>query len=324
MQLKEILKAYARVCRMEYVPLEAPGVFVPLFLASTSLQDLLNVHVAEALAIFMLLFFSGFIINALADREVDSKYKTFVSDSVNILGEKTMMGLLISHVAIALLLALHLSIAYNNYWLFTSVVIATFFGLAYSVKPFHFKIRGALQFSLMIFSIIMVSLVYYVIGGTPTIPVLFVFLSFLIVHHGIELVNQTQDYIEDKEVGLRTPAVRWGITNTLGASLVLTITGIILGFVGFYILFRNLSSLTIIGITIGFEVLFAVTLIVLLIAYYIPLKGTYRFILMSLKHISNEEKIKIIRNQLNYPRWQLTGILGITFVTTLFFIWKIA
>ena len=44
----------------------------------------------------------------------------------------------------------------------------------------------------------MVSLVYYVIGGTPSMPVLFVFLRFLIVHHGIELVNQAHDYLEDK------------------------------------------------------------------------------------------------------------------------------
>lgn len=63
----------------------------------------------------------------------------------------------------------------------------------------------------------MVSLVYYVIGGTPSTPVLFVFLRFLIVHHGIELVNQAHDYLEDKETGLLTPSVGFALKVTLRA-----------------------------------------------------------------------------------------------------------
>ena len=108
MRIGELLRAYGRVCRMEYIPLEAPGVFVPLFIAATSFQDLLSVHVVEALIIFMLLFFAGFIINALTDVEVDSKYKTYISDSVNVLGKKTLENLIVIHVALALLLTLHL------------------------------------------------------------------------------------------------------------------------------------------------------------------------------------------------------------------------
>ena len=324
MKVFELLKAYSRVCRMEYIPLEAPGVFAPLFMAATSFQDLLSIHVVEALVIFMLLFFSGFILNALADVEVDSKYKKFISDSVRILGEKTLKIMVVAHVAFALLLTLHLSIVYNNYWLLFWVSLATFFGLSYSVKPFHFKVRGLLQFSLMIFSIILVSLVYYVIGGTPSIPVLFVFLSFLIVHHGIELVNQTQDHLEDKEIGLLTPSVRWGITDTLMAAFILTIVGLGLGIVGFYFLYyNNLQNLVVFGYSIGFEILFVFTILILFIAYYIPLKGTWKFIDISLQNKTIEHKISQIKKQLNYPRWQLTGILGVTFISTLFFIWKI-
>jgi len=178
MKAIEFLKAYSRVCRMEYIPLQAPGVFVPLFIAATSFQDLLNLYVVEALVIFMLLFFSGFIINALVDIEVDSKYKTFISDAVGLLGEKTLKNLIVIHVGIALLFTVHLSFVFNDIWLLIWVLVATFFGLAYSVKPFHFKVRGHLQFSLIVASIIMVSLIYYVISGTPSIPVLFVFLSF--------------------------------------------------------------------------------------------------------------------------------------------------
>ena len=323
MSLADKIKAYSTVCRMEYIPLQAPGVFVPLFIAATSLQDLLSLHVVEALVIFTLIVFSGFIINALAYVETDKKYKSYISDAVGVLGEKTLIKLIVIHVGLALLLTLHLSIVYNNYWLIFWVSIATFFGLAYSVKPFHFKVRGPLQFSLMIFSIIMVSLIYYVIGGTPSMPVLFVFLSFLIATHGIELVNQVQDYLDDKEAGLKSPAVRWGVTPTLIASLIIAFIGIALGIIGFYFLYSSLPNLEIFGIIITFQFLFIVTLFVIIITYYFPLKGIWKFLKLSLRDISIEDKITLIRKQLNYPIWQLTGILGVTFISTLFFIWKI-
>ena len=169
----------------------------------------------------------------------------------------------------------------------------------------------------------MVSLVYYVIGGTFTMPVLFVFLSFLIVHHGIELVNQAQDYLDDKEVGLKTPAVRYGVTPTLIASLVITLIGIALGIIGFYILYTDLPNLAIFGSSVSFEALFVVTVVILALAYYIPLKGTWKFIKISLQNKTAEQKISLIKKQLNYPVWQLTGVLGVTFIATLFFIWKI-
>ena len=323
MSLAKKIKAYSRVCRMEYIPLQTPGVFVPLFIAATSLQDLLSLHVVEALVIFTLVFFSGFIINALVDVEVDRKYKTYISDAVGVLGKKTLKILIVIHVALALLFTLHLSFVFNNYWLLFWVSVATFFGLAYSVKPFQFKVRGPLQFSLMVWSIIMVSLIYYVIGGTPSMPVLFVFLSFLIATHGIELVNQTQDYLDDKESHSLTPAVRWGVTTTLIASFVLTLIGIGLGIIGFYFLFSGLPNLIIFGTTMSFELLFSATVIIILLAYYLPLKGTWKFIKISLQNNTTEHKIASIKKQLNYPIWQFTGILGVTFISTLFFIWKI-
>lgn len=323
MNLRESLRAYVRVCRMEYIPLEAPGMFVPFFLGATSIQDIIGFHVVEALVIFMLLFFSGFLINALADIEVDSKYKTFVSDSVRTLGEKTMKTLIVIHVSIAFLLTLHLCYLFNNYWLFLWVLAGTFFGLAYSVEPFHFKVRGVLQFTLMFATFVLIVLLYYVVAGMPPISVLLIFVFFLIVHHGIELVNQTRDYPEDKECGLLTPAVRWGITRTLTMALVLTLVGLGLGFIGFYVLFNDLPSLVIFGYSVSFTLLFIITVITLILAYYTPLKGMWDFIKISLNNETIEQKIILIKNRLNYPKWQFTGIMGVTIVSTLFFVWKI-
>jgi len=102
------------------------------------------------------------------------------------------------------------------------------------------------------------------------------------------------------------------------------IIGIIFGFVGFYFLYSGLPNLIIFGSVVGFEILFAITIIVLIFAYYLPLKGTWKFIKISLQNITIEQKISSIKKQLNYPIWQFTGILGVTFIVTLYFIWKIA
>ncbi len=323
MKFNEFLKAYGRVCRMEYIRLEGPGVFFPLFLAATSIDDLIDIHIIEAIAIFALLFFSGFMINSLADVDVDSKYKTFISDSVVKLGEKTIKRLIVLHVVIAFLLALHLSFIFNNYWLIVWAIIATFFGLSYSVKPFHFKVRGILQFTLMIFTFPLIVILYYVVAGTPPIPVLLIFLFFLIAHHGLDLVNQAQDFLEDKECNLSTPAVRWGITKTLIAAFILTSMGLCLAFIGFYLLYNNLSPLVVMGYPLSHEILFAITVLLLIISYHTPLKGTWHLIKISLTNESIEKKIMMIKNRLNYTRWQFAPVLGATFISTLYFIWKI-
>jgi 4-hydroxybenzoate polyprenyltransferase len=169
----------------------------------------------------------------------------------------------------------------------------------------------------------MASLVYYVIGGTPSTLVLFVFLSFLIVHHGIELVNQAHDYLEDKETGLLTPSVRWGITNTLIVAFLLTIVGLGLGFVVFYFLFYNLPNVVILGYSVSYEILFIITVVILILAYLTPLKGNWKFISISLQNKTVNQKISLMKKQLNYPKWQLTGVLGVTFISTLFLVWKL-
>ena len=309
---------------MEYIPLEAPGVLVPLFLGASSARALWSIHVVEAMAVFLLTFCSGFMANSLADVDVDSRYKTFVSDSVRFLGKRTVVGLIVAHIALALLITLHLSVAFDNYWLLFWVPLGIFFALAYSLKPFHFKVRGPLQILQNVFSLIMVSLLYYVVGGIPTAPVFLVFLGLLVAHYGIELVNQARDFLDDRESGLNTPAVRYGIRATLVASLVVTLAGLVSATAGFYVLFSELPDLAVAGVTLTFRALFAASVVILASAYYRPLHGIRGFIRISLQDSSDEHKILLIKEQLNYPMWQLSGILGVVLVATLLFAWKTA
>ena len=89
------------------------------------------------------------------------------------------------------------------------------------------------------------------------------------------------------------------------------------------LLFMPERTSLIFGSSVSFEALFVVAVIILALAYYIPLKGTWKFIKISLQNKTAEQKISLIKKQLNYPVWQLTGVLGVTFIATLFFVWKI-
>jgi 4-hydroxybenzoate polyprenyltransferase len=221
-------------------------------------------------------------------------------------------------------LTVHICVLLNDFWLFLWVIAGTFFGLAYSVKPFHFKVRGVFHVTLafgaglapMIF-------LYYIIGGIPTTSAFLVILFFIILHYGIALVNQTQDYLEDKESGLLTPAVRWGVTQTLTASLIISLIGLFLGFIGFYILFNDLPSLTILSYTLSFELLYTITVITLIISYYTPVKGIWDLIMISSGRETIEQKMNMIKNRLNYPRWQASGIFGLMVISIIFFSIKI-
>jgi len=320
MRIREIVKAYANVSRMEYASAEAPGMLIPFLLGASSVYDLVGFHIFEALIVFILLFTSGFLINALTDIEVDKKYKNFVSNSVNTLGDKTIKKIIIFQVTLALLLTVHICYLINNYWLFLWVVTATFFGLAYSVKPFHFKVRGVLHATLA-FSAGFAPMVflYYVIAGVPTTSILLVILFFIILHYGIALVNQTQDYLEDKESGLLTPAVRWGVTRTLTAAMILSIFGLALGFIGFYILYLDLQPLVLLGIPVSLNLLYMITVITLVASYYTPVKGIRDLIKISSNGETIEQKMNHIKQRLNYPRWQASGILGLALVSAIFF-----
>lgn len=319
------MRAYANACRMEYVPGEAPGIAIPLLLGVTSLSDVLAIHVIESFLVFILLFWSGFLINALADVEVDSKYKTFVSQAVNILGEKTLKKLIIFQVGVAFLLTAHICYLLNNYWILLWVILATFFGLGYSVKPFHFKVRGILHATLAFSAMFapFIFLLYVVIGGMPSLPLVLITLSLTIVHYGIALVNQSQDYLEDRETGLKTPAVRWGLTKTLKIALVLVIGGLGISIIGFYMLFSGLTPFILLGYSYNVEVVLAFTILILALTYSVPLRGLRDLIKISLTESDIKLTMDRIKSRLNYPKWQISGIMGLTILSALYFILRI-
>jgi len=300
------ITAYLKACRVEYLPAEIIGVFIP-FLLSGSFS--LEMPVIEAIIVFFLLYWCGFLINALEDVEVDKKYKRYVASAVEELGKDFLKIIILVHLTISFLLTFHISLQLSNIWIFIFVVISTFFGLFYSAKPFHFKVRGVLH-STLAFSAMFAPFLflYYVIAGFPPFPILLIIIALTVTHYGIALINQSQDYIEDKEAGLATPAVRWGLAETLILSLVLSVIGLAISFMSMIILFADR------------EILAFISILILFIAYSFPLKGTWKLIKISIGKEELMEKISRIKKMLNYAAWQMAGVIGLFIISFIIFI----
>jgi 4-hydroxybenzoate polyprenyltransferase len=220
-----------------------------------------------------------------------------------------------------MLITLHICYLLNNYWIFLWVMIGTFFGLGYSLKPFHFKVRGPLHATLALSALFTPFVfLYYVIAGMPPAPTIIIILALATIHYGFALVNQSQDYIEDKASNLRTPAVRWGLTRTLRIAFTLAFLGLCIYFIGLYLLFSLIPGFSLFGYTLSLELVFALVTVSLALGYFVPMRGLRDLIKISLSTQEIEQKMTLINKRLNYPRWQFCGLLGSMIVALLYFV----
>ena len=111
--MESLIKRYATISRWEFLPATGVAILIGVFLGTSSWGYLLNpwhlLVVLEGLVIFFLLFNVGFMINCWADWEVDEIYKKRLSETVKGFGRDTVRNMVIAHVAVALLLAAHIS-----------------------------------------------------------------------------------------------------------------------------------------------------------------------------------------------------------------------
>jgi 4-hydroxybenzoate polyprenyltransferase len=321
--MRDFLRAYALVARYEYFPAEIPGLFIPLFLGATSFGSLFSYTIIEAVVVFALLFLSGFLTNSLTDIDVDRKYKTHIPAAVNIVGRRKLKLIIALHVSTALILSFHISMVLQNIWLFGIVIIGTFFGLGYSIEPFHFKIRGiwhAVALMMSAFFIPMLFLYCVVSNNAIDLKTLLLLIGFSTAHYGIALTNQIGDYKEDMDTGLLTPAVRWGIKNTIKLSVILTTIGVIIGAYTFTEIMMERGTANLLNIGADYRLLtMGIVTTILGIAYLTPIAGTLSLYRIARRSKTIVECMDRIKKRLHYSRWQASGVFGVFIVVTMLF-----
>ncbi len=323
MKLKEFIKAYLITIRYEYIPGMIPALMVVLFLGSSSLTRFLDIEVMEALLAFSLLYFSGFLINALVDRELDAKYDTFkkgISGAVDDLGTRTLKLLIISHVGVAIALSLHITLLMDSFVPIFLVLIGSFFGLGYSVKPFHFKVHGIWHGIALGSSAFLLPFTFliFVIGQGISWPMFVFILGFSFAHYAMEFGNQAIDYLQDKKEGVMTPPVRWGLRRSLVIALWLAFVGLGIELSMLYLLILEKGNLTVLHPLLDNTVSFGLMGALLMSGYLIPIKGLWRMSTL-LEFMSEEAGMPHLQKICNYAKWQASGMVGLTIVSGLLF-----
>lgn len=311
MSIRSAVRIYTTVSRWEFLPAVLVGVMIGIFLGAESFQYLFSrgfvLYLIEGILIFILLFNVGFMVNCWADWQVDKLYKTRLYVAVKRMGRSTLGVLVVIHIAAAVLLASHLTMAIGRIEIIILVWIGTFLGVGYSVEPFRFKRRGVLH-SIIALPIFFIPGVYsyFLVGDLPldapyTIMFLFSAAGITVGHYALILVSQAEDYPDDKKMGLYTPPVVWGLRKTLYISVLSNLLG---------------SSVVIISLLLMFLTLNAwlmFLLPVIIAGRYLSMKDIYGLYRISFDKPSNSALLEEIRKKMpKYPIWHAYGLAGIT------------
>lgn len=226
-RLRHILRDLLIIRRVEFRIAEIPIVAMPALLVNRSVAAFKTQSFWEGVLLFFLLFAFGDMINCLADRDLDAKYKPHLSRAVYNLGVPFVTFQVILTALLALLVAGHLSWLLHRWQMLALTAAGLALGAAYSVEPFRLKGRGLAQLVclwLIIFvgPMLMIATLFNV---WPSFALIAFAVAYGAVQMGIILVNTAEDYPEDRDSNVHTVIVTLGLVRGIALASVLTIAG---------------------------------------------------------------------------------------------------
>jgi alpha-ketoglutarate-dependent taurine dioxygenase/4-hydroxybenzoate polyprenyltransferase len=210
-----------RIRRPEFLVAEVPIAILPALLLAAP-GALWTWQWAEVLALLVLLFHFGDMINCHADRALDLPYKTRTAEAVFGLGEDVVRAQIAVTAVVALALAADLSLRSGPAWVLPGTALGLLLGAAYSVAPVRLKARGLLQLPTL-WALIFAGPMLLASAPFVEVPPVW-FLAFVaaygVMQQGTVLVNTAEDLREDRAAGLRTSAVALGPRGSLRVAAV--------------------------------------------------------------------------------------------------------
>lgn len=222
------IRAFLVVSRVEFMVMGLPVIAISALLAASRPSDLMGdgaVRLGLLTAVWYLAYWICSQVNCLADYELDKLYKSRLPRSIDILnGPRTIWLMITVETVVASAIVAYLAISESRVGLVVLWVVGLFLVAAYSLEPLRFKRRGFLN--LVTLSLILYFLpslyIYYAMAPHLKILPLLALLGFSTQMIGLLLVNQIEDYHEDKEMNVLTSTVRWGLKKASLVSLLFT------------------------------------------------------------------------------------------------------
>jgi 4-hydroxybenzoate polyprenyltransferase len=239
------IRAFLVVSRVEFMVMGIPVIAISALLAASRSDDLMGynaVRLGLLAALWYLAYWICSQVNCIADYELDKKYKSRLPQAIDILnGPRTVWAMIAVESVVASAIVVYLAITESRIGLVVLWVVGLFLVGAYSLEPLRFKRRGFLN--LVTLSLILYFLpalyIYYAMAPQTKILPLLALLGFSTQMIGLLLVNQIEDYHEDKEMNVLTSTVRWGLKKASMVSLLFTAVMSVVLLIVFSMLARN-------------------------------------------------------------------------------------
>jgi alpha-ketoglutarate-dependent taurine dioxygenase/4-hydroxybenzoate polyprenyltransferase len=301
--------------RKEFFVAELPIFLIPLLMCISSWSDFAQPMLYIGLAAIIMLFNIGDMINCYADYELDSIYKSHLSNAVYELGKKNVKAQIIGSGILAIILTVIVALSTERNYLIPLTIVGTFIGLQYSVKPFKFKSQGLLQL-LCLWGIIFFGPMLYtaiITNGFPGFLPLFVFSFYGFHQMGIIMLNTAEDYTEDKANGLNTIIIRLGLHRAMNFAFFLVIISGLCMLAGMTLIMFKENAPWYLYLS---NVIF--------IAGWIKIVLEYKVIIDKINKQDEDEAILTIKkNGMKVPEWLKLGAYSFLTVIAVYFVWNL-
>jgi len=217
-----MLQSLKKIHRVEFLIAYFVILLFPVILAAPPLQNSLAV-----IGFVLLVFAFGNAINSYSDAKSDisNLRKKSISDAVS---KIKFLKLLI--VAEFIFIAAGAVVLFgSNFVVWILGGIAGFFMLGYSVEPLRFKGRGILHVVSLSLSVYILPpmFVYFALVENIVLGFVALLIFYSLFRTGVSLINNIDDYFEDKKQGIKTTAVAFGVKKTTTSGVIITGFGII-------------------------------------------------------------------------------------------------
>lgn len=310
--LKRFISNSLTIRRKEFFVAELPIFLIPLLLNITSWSDFLQPTLYAGLLAIILLFNIGDMINCYADYELDSIYKSHLSNAVYELGKKNVRLQMIFSGILSIALTVVVAMHTNQLYLIPLTLLGIFIGLQYSVKPFKFKSQGIWQL-LCLWGIIFFGPMLYtaiITKGFPDLLQILLFAFYGFHQMGIILLNTAEDYTEDKAYNLNTIIVALGLHKAMNFAYRLVIGSGLCIQILLAVLFFKYGLSPCYYLSIG-----------IFTAGWLKIIFEYKKIIDKINTQNEDDAIKEIKkNGMKVPEWLKTGAYTCLAVITVYFI----
>jgi alpha-ketoglutarate-dependent taurine dioxygenase/1,4-dihydroxy-2-naphthoate octaprenyltransferase len=223
-KLQRFLKNSKILRRPEFLPAEIPIFFIPILLSAEDFSFLRAPELYVGLAGIYLLFNFGDMVNTYADRRVDAVYKSHLSNAIFELGDQGVRWQMRASVAGTVLISIWLT-RHTGRWQFVPLtVIGWALGFQYSWQPLHLKSRGVWQLAALWAVIFFGPMAYTssLVTRFPRPAVLTLAAAYGLLQVGVLMLNNAEDYTEDRAAGLHTAIVALGLHRSMRVAQALT------------------------------------------------------------------------------------------------------